>query len=82
MVTTNYYKQGYIYIRIPVYIITRILLQYPYRNNGVIIMVKKQVCFNLEETTIKQVKQLALDNGTTATEIYTNAITEYLQKTK
>ena len=43
-------------------------------------MAKKQVCFNLEETTIKQVKQMALDNGTTATEIYTHAITEYLQK--
>lgn len=37
-------------------------------------MAKKQVCFNLEETIIKQVKQLALDNNTTATELYTNWI--------
>mgnify|MGYP002524431020 CR=1 FL=1 len=43
-------------------------------------MAKKQVTFNLEESIIKQVKQLALDNETTATEIYTNSILEYLQR--
>ena len=43
-------------------------------------MAKKQVTFNLEENIIKRVKQLALDNDTTATEIYTISITEYLQR--
>lgn len=42
-------------------------------------MVKKQVCFNLEESIIKQVKQLALDNDTTATEFYTNWVIDGLK---
>lgn len=43
-------------------------------------MAKKQVCFNLEENLIKQVKQLALDKDTTATEIYTQWIINGLKK--
>lgn len=39
-------------------------------------MVKKKVTFNLEESIIKQVKQLALDKNTTATALYT----EWIQK--
>ena len=42
-------------------------------------MVKKQVCFNLEESIIKQVKQLALDNNTTATEFYTQWVKDGLK---
>ena len=42
-------------------------------------MAKKQVCFNLEESIIKRVKQLALDKETTATELYTEWITDGLK---
>ena len=42
-------------------------------------MVKKQVCFNLEESIIKQVKQLALDNDTTARDSYTNWVFDGLK---
>jgi hypothetical protein len=37
-------------------------------------MAKKKVTFNLEESTIKKVKQLALDKNTTATALYTKWI--------
>ena len=42
-------------------------------------MAKKQVCFNLEESIIKQVKQLALDNDTTATKLYTDWVKDGLK---
>ena len=42
-------------------------------------MAKKQVCFNLEESIIKQVKQLALDKDTTATELYTGWVKDGLK---
>ena len=43
-------------------------------------MVKKKVTFNLEESTIKRVKQLALDNNTTATALYTKWIVNGIEK--
>lgn len=43
-------------------------------------MAKKQVCFNIEESIIKQVKQMALDNDTTATELYTKWIKNGIEK--
>ena len=43
-------------------------------------MVKKRVSFDIEEDIKLQVKQLALDKKTTATELYTKFIVEGLKR--
>lgn len=46
----------------------------------VIISDKVKISFMIDVDTKKTIKQLALDNDTTATEIYNKAIKEFIQK--